>query len=169
MGAERRIEATKGAVLSLLTDAYQQRDRVALVAFRGERAETVLRPTGSVEVARARLAELPVGGTTPLAHALDTIHDLARRSDLSPVLVVITDGRATAGGDDPIAEAQRAAERLAALGAPALVVDTEDAMPRLGLAEELATTLGARHVRLGALAASGQTSGLAAEIRALTV
>ena len=67
MGADRRIAAAKGAVLGLLTDAYQRRDRVALVAFRGDAAEVVLRPTGSVEIARARLAELPAGGTTPLA------------------------------------------------------------------------------------------------------
>src|SRR2546430_560063 len=67
MGAPRRMEAVKGAVLGLLVDAYQRRDRVALVAFRGEGAEVLLRATGSVEVARARLAELPTGGRTPLA------------------------------------------------------------------------------------------------------
>jgi magnesium chelatase subunit D len=156
MGAEARIAATKGAVLGLLTDAYQQRDRVALVAFRGEDAEVVLRPTGSVEVARARLAELPVGGTTPLAAGLDAVRDLAERAarahDLTPVVVLVTDGRATAGGDDPLAEARAAADRLAALGAPTLVVDAEDpAPPRLGLATDLAVLLGARCVPLGEL------------------
>jgi magnesium chelatase subunit D len=156
MGAEQRIAATKGAVLGLLTDAYQQRDRVALIAFRGERAEVVLRPTGSVEVARARLAELPVGGATPLAAGLDAVRDLAERAararELAPVVVLVTDGRATAGGDTPLAEAKAAATRLAELGAPTLVVDAEDpAPPRLGLADELAALLGARCVPLGEL------------------
>lgn len=155
MGAEKRIAATKGAVLGLLTDAYQQRDRVALVAFRGDRAEVVLRPTGSVEVARNRLAELPVGGTTPLAHALDTVCRLAETTiqarELNPVVVLITDGRATAGGDDPLAESKAAARRLAALGAPTLVIDAEDAIPRLGLACELAVVLGADCTSLAGL------------------
>jgi magnesium chelatase subunit D len=61
------MEAAKGAVLGLLTDAYQRRDLVGLVAFRGEEAAVLLRPTGSVEVARARLVALPTGGRTPLA------------------------------------------------------------------------------------------------------
>src|SRR5918994_3121359 len=65
MGAPRRMEAVKGAVLGLLVDAYQRRDRVALIAFRDDGAEVLLRPTGSVEVARARLADLPTGGGTP--------------------------------------------------------------------------------------------------------
>ncbi len=170
MGAERRIAATKGAVLGLLTDAYQQRDRVALVAFRGTEAEVVLRPTGSVEVARARLAELPVGGTTPLAAALRTVRELAERAlrtgDLSPVVVLVTDGRATAGGDDPLAEARTAAGELATLGVPALVVDAEDGMARLGLARELAGLLGADYVPLAAVDADSDTFPQA--IRSLT-
>ena len=72
MGAERRMEAAKGAVLSLLLDAYQRRDLVAMVMFRGEQADVVLRPTGSVEVAKARLAQLPTGGTTPLAATINS-------------------------------------------------------------------------------------------------
>lgn len=169
MGAERRIAATKATVLGLLTDAYQQRDRVALVAFRGERAEVVLRPTGSVEVARNRLAELPVGGTTPLADALDTVRDLAEQADrskaLQPIVVFVTDGRATAGGDQPLAAAEAAALRLAELRAPALVIDAEDAMPRLGLAAELAAWLGAACVPLATLDDDGD---LTRSIRALT-
>src|SRR4028119_1735549 len=72
MVAETRMEAAKGAVLGLLLDAYQRRDRVALVTFRGDDAEVVLRPTGSVEVARARLTELPTGGPAPPAPGAPT-------------------------------------------------------------------------------------------------
>jgi magnesium chelatase subunit D len=146
MGAPRRIAAAKGLALELLSDAYVHRDRVALVTFRGEAAEVVLRPTGSVEVARTRLTELATGGTTPLAAGLDAARDLAVRArrdhDLAPLLVVLTDGRATAGGDDPIARARDAARRVAADGIPGLVVDMETGPVRLGLAAELAACLG---------------------------
>jgi magnesium chelatase subunit D len=147
MGAQRRIAAAKGLAFDLLTDAYVHRDRVALVTFRGDGADVVLRPTGSVEVARARLTDLTIGGTTPLAAGLEAARDLAQRAardqGLAPVLVVLTDGRATAGGDDPIAESHAVARRIAADGFSALVVDMESGPVRLGLAAELATQLGA--------------------------
>ncbi len=151
MGAERRIALAKGAVLALLTDAYQRRDRVALVAFRGENAEVVLRPTASVEIARSRLADLPVGGPTPLAAGLDAALKLAQGGSgdqgLEPLIVLITDGRATSGGVDPLAQSQASAERVAQAGIPCVVVDAERS-PRLGLAVELATILGADLVDL---------------------
>ncbi len=135
MGAQRRIAAAKGAVVGLLTDAYQRRDRVALVACRGEEAEILLRPTGSGEIARARLDGLAAAGATPLASALELAHGVAtgRTGDraLAPLLVVVTDGRATRGGDDPVAAAHRAATRIARDALPAVVVDAEtgDAAP----------------------------------------
>ena len=154
MGTHQRIAAAKGAVLGLLTDAYQRRDSVALVAFRGDAAEVVLRPTASVEVAKARLAALPTGGATPLAAGLDAALALATgaaaEGGRNPLLVVITDGRATAGGADPLGEAERSAARLARAGVPALVIDAEDGS-RLGLAAQLATTLGADHLLLDRL------------------
>jgi magnesium chelatase subunit D len=151
MGAERRMEAAKGAVLSLLLDAYQRRDRVALVTFRGDDARVVLRPTGSVEVARARLAELPTGGRTPLAAGIATALDLAESGATEahrPLLVLVTDGRATAApnGLDPVAAAREAAARVRRRRMPAVVVDAEDGHARLGLAAELAETMGARHL-----------------------
>ncbi|MCU1460051.1 MAG: uncharacterized protein JWO37_126, partial [Acidimicrobiales bacterium] len=158
MGAERRMEAAKGAVLSLLLDAYQRRDRVALVTFRGDGADVVLRPTGSVEVARARLAELPTGGRTPLAGGIAAALAVATSSapDREPLLVLVTDGRATAapaGSDDPIAAAMAAASEVRRRGIAAVVVDAEDGPTRLGLAAQLATAMGARYLTVPELTA----------------
>ncbi|MGW3770099.1 VWA domain-containing protein [Actinomadura verrucosospora] len=149
MAARRRMTTVKTAVLSLLLDAYQRRDKVGLVTFRGRTAELVLPPTSSVEAGAARLRALPTGGRTPLAAGLaraaevlraERLRDPARR----PLLVVVTDGRATAGGD-----VDRAAGLLA--GTAGIVVDCEDGPVRLGLAGRLAARLGARLVPLGDL------------------
>ncbi|MHB1533958.1 MAG: VWA domain-containing protein, partial [Acidimicrobiales bacterium] len=163
MGAEQRMTATKGAILGLLLDAYQRRDLVALVAFRGENAEVLLRPTGSVEVARARLAELPTGGRTPLAAGITTAAALAaggaRSTTHRPVLVVVTDGRATwaPGGTDPVEAAEAAAAAVARRGIVSVVVDVEQAeggrAAPLGLAVRLARLMGAEHVPLRQLTA----------------
>ena len=157
MGADRRIEAAKGAALSLLLDAYQRRDRVALVTFAGEEARVALRPTGSVEVAQARLAELPTGGRTPLGAGLRAALDVVRAArhrdpDRRPVIVVVTDGRATSAGPppatDPTGVALAAAAEIAAAGIEALVVDAETGDVRLGLARPLAETMGAHYTAL---------------------
>ena len=159
MGARRRMEAVKGAVLGLLVDAYQRRDRVALVAFRGDGAEVLLRATGSVEVARTRLADLPTGGRTPLAAGIDTALDVAtspanRGSGQRPLLVLVSDGRATAALDgDPVAAARLAAATVRSRRVDAVVVDAEDGAGRLGLAEEIADEMGARYLRLAELSA----------------
>jgi magnesium chelatase subunit D len=159
MGARRRMEAVKGAVLGLLVDAYQRRDRVALVAFRGEAAEVLLRATGSVEVARARLADLPTGGRTPLAAGIDAALAVAtspanRGSGQRPLLVLVSDGRATVAHDgDPVAAARRAAATVRTRRVDAVVVDAEDGAGRLGLAEEIADEMGARYLRLAELSA----------------
>jgi len=159
MGARRRMEAVKGAVLGLLVDAYQRRDRVALVAFRGDGAEVLLRATGSVEVARTRLADLPTGGRTPLAAGIDTALDVAtspanRGSGQRPLLVLVSDGRATAAlDDDPVAAARLAAATVRSRRVDAVVVDAEDGAGRLGLAEEIADEMGARYLRLAELSA----------------
>ncbi len=159
MGARRRMEAVKGAVLGLLVDAYQRRDRVALVAFRGDGAEVLLRATGSVEVARARLTDLPTGGRTPLAAGIDAALDVAtspanRGSGQRPLLVLVSDGRATAARDgDPVAAARLAAATVRTRRVDAVVVDAEDGAGRLGLAEEIAEEMGARYLRLAELSA----------------
>jgi len=156
MGAEARMEAAKGAVMGLLLDAYQRRDRVALVTFRGEGAEVVLRPTGSVEVARARLAELATGGRTPLAAGITTALGLAGRPEDRPLLVLVSDGRATAGpeGADPLVTAKEAAAEVRRRGIPAVVIDAEDGHTRLGLAVELAAAMGGPCLSLSELNAT---------------
>ncbi|RGC67626.1 Magnesium-chelatase 38 kDa subunit [Micromonospora sp. MW-13] len=149
MGAQQRMSAVKGAVLALLTDAYQRRDKVAVVAFRGAGAQTLLPATSSVLAASARLAELPTGGRTPLAEGLLAAADLLRVERLRdprrrPLVLVLTDGRATAG-HRPLDRAARAAAVLAATGAPCVVVDCESGPVRLHLARRLATHLAADH------------------------
>lgn len=157
MGVERRMEAVAGAVTGLLVDAYQRRDRVAVIGFRGEAAEIIVRPTGSIEIARARLDTVTTGGRTPLAAGIDAALDLALAGggDREPLLVFVSDGRATAGGDDPVASALEAAARVLRHGISAVVVDAEDGPTRLGLARPLAEAMGARHLTLDQLTADG--------------
>jgi magnesium chelatase subunit D len=164
MGVERRMEAVKGAVLSLLMDAYQRRDRVAVVTFGGEDAEVVLRPTGSMEIARARLAVLATGGRTPLAAGLQCALELGKDAPDShqPVLILISDGRATSApeGHDPFEAALRVAATVRQWAVPALVLDVEDGHTRLGLAAQLAETMGARYLPLAELSAGAMTSAI---------
>lgn len=159
MAARRRMIATKGAVLSLLLDAYQRRDRIGLVTFRGEGAQVLLPPTSSVEIAADRLAALPCGGRTPLAAGLDQAAQVlaveaARDPRRRPLLVLITDGRANSGGLDPVTRALEAGAALAARGIPAVVVDTEDGPIALGFARRIAQVIGAPCLRLEELAAA---------------
>src|SRR5450759_2948688 len=163
MAARQRMRAVKEAALSLLVDAYQRRDRVGMVTFRGTGAEVVLPPTSSVEVGAARLAALPTGGRTPLAAGLlraaevlrvERMRDPRRR----PLVVLLTDGRATAGGD-AVGDALRAADHLARSGVASVVVDCESGPVRLGLAPRLAVALGGECLRLDELAADA-ISGL---------
>ncbi|TDC26090.1 putative cobaltochelatase [Micromonospora sp. 15K316] len=149
MGARQRMSAVKGAVLALLTDAYQRRDKVAVVAFRGTGAQTLLPATSSVLAASARLTDLPTGGRTPLAEGLLAAAELLRVERLRdprrrPLVLVLTDGRATSG-ERPLEWSARAAAVLAATGAPCVVVDCESGPVRLGLAQRLAAQLGADH------------------------
>ncbi|WP_422923397.1 magnesium chelatase subunit D family protein [Singulisphaera sp. PoT] len=159
MGARRRMEATKGAILGLLGDAYRRRDRVAVVACRGPRAEVVLPPSRSVDRAEAVLRQLPTGGRTPLAHALTLAADLiVRECQGGPAMVVLlTDGRANVplpGGEgEPWTQALAAGERLASVGASAVVFDTEEGFGRVGRVPELAAAMGADHLPLAGLSA----------------
>ncbi|MHB1510775.1 MAG: VWA domain-containing protein [Acidimicrobiales bacterium] len=169
-GAEERASAARGAVLRLLTDAYQRRDRVAVVSFSGAGAQLLLRPTASIEVARSRLATVPIGGPTPLAEAISRALQVCLAPStrgFSPVLVVISDGRATSAPDglDPLAAAMAAADRVASAGISALVVDVESGQTPLGLAEAIAERMGARYLRL----ATATGEGIDKAVRALLV
>ncbi|MFE7467128.1 putative cobaltochelatase [Streptomyces sp. NPDC057499] len=168
MAARQRMAAVKGAVLSLLLDAYQRRDKVGLVTFRGRDAEVVLPPTSSVDAAAARLELLPTGGRTPVAAGLLKAHEVLRVERLRdpsrrPLLVVVTDGRAT-GGPGPVALASRAARLHAAQGTASVVVDCESGPVRLGLAAELARDLGGSAVTLDELRADA-IAGLVKGVR----
>ncbi|MFE4384287.1 putative cobaltochelatase [Streptomyces cyaneofuscatus] len=169
MAARQRMSAVKGAVLSLLLDAYQRRDKVGLVTFRGKEAEVALPPTSSVDAAASRLESLPTGGRTPLAAGLLKAHDVLRVERLRdpsrrPLLVVVTDGRAT-GGPEPVALAGRAARLHQAEGTASVVVDCESGYVRLGLAGELARELGGTAVTLDELRADS-IAGLVKDVTA---
>ncbi|GHF50286.1 magnesium chelatase [Kitasatospora xanthocidica] len=162
MAARQRMTAVKGAVLSLLMDAYQRRDKIGMITFRGAGAELALPPTSSVEVGAARLESLPTGGRTPLAEGLLRAHEVLRVERLRdpnrrPLLVVVTDGRAT-GGRDALARSQRAAALFAAQGTASVVLDCESGPVRLGLAHTLAGLLGGTSVSLDELRAEGVAS-----------
>jgi magnesium chelatase subunit D len=131
MDAEQRMQATKGAVLSLLRDAYVRRDKVALVVFSGRTARTILRPTSSVDLAESRLQRLTVGGTTPLTHGLvaglKLIHtERLRDPSVYPLMVLISDGRGNISlfGEEPLVEAQRIAAQYKAEKVRSLVIDS---------------------------------------------
>ena len=156
MAARQRMRAVKGAVLSLLLDAYQRRDKVGLVTFRGTEAEVALPPTSSVEAAARRLTSLATGGRTPLAAGLaraarvlaaERLRDPRRRA----LLVVVTDGRATSGSDADLARAVALLTGTGLAGTASVVVDCEASVLRLGLAGRLAVQLGATLVEMDEL------------------
>ncbi len=162
MAAHRRMAAVKTAIVSLLTDAYQRRDKVGLVTFRGGAAELALPPTGSVEVAVARLRELPAGGRTPLAEALTRVAEVVRVEAVRdprrrPLLVLVTDGRAT-HGPDPLLRAHRAAAELGRTGLCSVVIDCETGRFRMGLAARLAELLNGELVSVADVDESALTS-----------
>ncbi|MEO6472017.1 MAG: VWA domain-containing protein, partial [Aeromicrobium sp.] len=164
MAARKRMEQVKTAIISLLLDAYQRRDKVGLITFRQNGALLDLPPTSSVEIAAARMRELPAGGRTPLAEGLllatqtlelERIRDPRRR----PLLVVITDGRATFG-PDALKRSQQVAQHLGKAGVASLVIDCETGPFTMGLARELAGQLLAEYVPLGDVAAAALTTAV---------
>ena len=174
MGAQRRMVAVKGAVMSLLLDAYQRRDRVGLIAFRGTSAQLLLPPTGSVEMAQWQLQDMPTGGRTPLAGGLYLAMEVLERErmkdrDVLPLLVLLSDGRANMAmsgeqvgyGASAYSEVENLARMVADARIPAVVVDTEQDFIKLELAKSIAEAMSARYIRLDELAADS----LAAVVR----
>ena len=168
MGAQRRMVAVKGAILSLLLDAYQRRDRVGLIAFRGTGAQVLLPPTSSVDLAHVLLSEMPTGGRTPLSRglllAMEVIETEKQKDrNVLPLLVVLSDGRAnvamgrgdqTPGQSQPsgaataLAEARAVASAIKEQGIASVVIDTETDFLRMGLAEPIAEAMGAPCMKL---------------------
>ncbi|MEM4243576.1 MAG: putative cobaltochelatase [Candidatus Bathyarchaeia archaeon] len=161
MAAEERMTATKSAILSLLLDAYQRRDRVGMVVFRKNTAELVLPPTNSVDLAQKCLANLPTGGRTPMAHGLNlglTVirEHMQRDKEAIPLLVLVSDGRANVSlnGGDPVEEAKAVARAISSAGINSIAIDTERSFITFGLVRQICAELGGKYFQLEELAAA---------------
>lgn len=156
MGARERMKTVKGVIFKILLDAYQKRDRVGMVAFRKNQAEVLLPVTRSVDFAQKKLATMPTGGKTPLAKGLlkaEDVLDMLYRQDANqdPVMILITDGRATSSlnkGTNPVTDALEEAKRIGRRNIPVAVIDTESGFIKLGLAKELAKAMGASYFQV---------------------
>lgn len=151
MNAQARMKVAKTAALSLLVDAYQRRDQVGMIAFRGDDAELLLTPTRSADAAEKALAEMMTGGRTPLAAGLRLAEQVISRrppqESLEPFIVLITDGRATvAAGADPLVETLALTEQFRKRRIAGLVIDTESGAARLGYAKRIAESWGVHYV-----------------------
>ncbi len=160
MAVSERMTATKGAIMSLLTDAYQRRDRVGLVVFQKDRAQLILPPTNSVMLAKQALANIPVGGKTPLAAGLllsyETIHrEKILHPDIIPLMILLTDGagNVSMGKDSPQEEAHRIAEMIKAEQIKTVTINMEHSAFDQGLAAKLADRLGGPCYALGQIRA----------------
>lgn len=148
MAVAERMNATKGAILSLLTDAYQRRDRVGLIVFQKDRATLVLPPTNSVQLAQRALIDIPVGGKTPLSAGLLMAADVLKREllihpDVQPLLIVLTDGagNVSIGSLPPQEESYHFADLIASEHIKSVVINMEHAAFDQGLAKQLADHL----------------------------
>jgi magnesium chelatase subunit D len=148
MAVAERMNATKGAILSLLTDAYQRRDRVGLIVFQKDRATLVLPPTNSIQLAQRALADIPVGGKTPLSAGLLLAQDVLSHEkyihpDVEPLLIVLTDGAGNVaiGSIPPQEEAYKFADIIAHENVRSVVINMEHTAFDQGLAQMLANHL----------------------------
>ena len=172
MGAQNRMVAVKGAILSMLYDSYRRRDMVGLVVFRGKDADVVLPPTRSVFTAYRALADIPTGGRTPLNEGLRKGYQVLCRdaeAGMEPVMVVLTDGRGNVGGGSSSASdaLKDAAEVVRESGIRTIVVDTETGLVRFGKAVELAALMGSAYILLEDLNADRLSSSVESALKLL--
>ena len=173
MGAQRRMVAVKGAVLSLLLDAYQRRDRVALISFRGTEADLLLPPTNSVDLAQIYLQDMPTGGRTPLSRGLYLALECLETERLKdrkvlPLVVVLSDGRANVALDGSGANAVEEARGYGSIfeekRITSVVIDTELDFIKLEMARPLAQSMGARYLKLEDLRADSLADAVRREL-----
>ncbi|MGW8249916.1 MAG: vWA domain-containing protein [Anaerolineales bacterium] len=148
MAVAERMTATKGAILSLLTDAYQRRDRVGLIVFQKDRATLVLPPTNSIQLAQRALADIPVGGKTPLSAGLFLAHQIVQKErivhpDVMPLIILLTDGAGNVSMSNlpPQEESHRIATQISEDDIRSVVINMEHAAFDQGLAQALAENL----------------------------
>jgi Mg-chelatase subunit ChlD len=148
MAVAERMSATKGAILSLLTDAYQRRDRVGLIVFQKDRATLILPPTNSIQLAQRALANIPVGGKTPLSAGLYMTHQIIKKErilhpDVNPLIILLTDGagNVSMGKQPPLEESILLADQIANDEIRCIVINMEHQAFDQGLAQNLANHL----------------------------
>ena len=173
MGAKRRMRAVKGAVRGLLSEAYRKRDRVGVVAFRGNGAQTLLNITGSPELARKCMDSLPTGGKTPLAAGISQAYELLRAEriripDALQYLILISDGKANVPlhTNDPFKDALAASEQVRSSGVGTMVLDTENSYIKFGFAKQIAEQMNAEYIRLDDVTGSAVEENVRSFIKA---
>ena len=161
MGARKRMSAAKGAVLSLLIDAYQKRDRVGLISFRGNNATLLVPPTNSVDLAKRNMDVMPTGGKTPLSDALMTAfrtfeREIKQHPKDRMSMILISDGKGNVSMSSmrPLEEAMMIAGEIKGLNVSSLVLDTEVSAVSLGFAKRISDSLGGRYMRLSDIESS---------------
>ena len=172
MAAGKRMEAVKGSVMSLLTDAYQKRDMVGVISFRGVEAKMLLEPTSSIDMAERAMENLATGGRTPLAHALQLayqiLYEYKNQHHIQPILILLSDGKGNvplSGGGDPWQQTLQQAAEIAQIHIQSLVLDTEKGYLKLGRAAELAAALGGEYMLLEELSAEGITETIGLKMK----
>ena len=155
MGVKKRMEAVKGAIMSLLKDAYEKRDKVGMVSFRRDRAEELLPITRSIDLAQKKLEKLTTGGKTPLAEGIAKAYtimknEIRKDKEIVPLIVFLTDGKGnfSVSGKDPVKESIEMAEKIKNDGIRAIVIDTEEGFIKLEMAKTLSEAMKADYYKL---------------------
>lgn len=155
MGVKKRMEAVKGAIMSLLKDAYEKRDKVGMVSFRRDRAEELLPITRSIDLAQKKLEKLTTGGKTPLAEGIAKAYtimknEIRKDKEIVPLIVFLSDGKGnfSVSGKDPVKESIEMAEKIKNDGIRAIVIDTEEGFIKLEMAKTLSEAMKADYYKL---------------------